>query len=396
MLSEKDWRALFEEVEKLRDVLVKTSSKIWENPEIGHQEFMAADLLCGVLESNGFEVERNSGGMKTAFRGSFRSDKKGPTVAFIAEYDALPELGHACGHNLFCCSALGAAIALRGFLKETGGEVQVLGSPAEEGTVPNYGGKVTLLKKGYFERVDCAFTAHGENETVIERSLAATMALEVTFRGQPAHAGGSPEKGVNALTAGMLTLNNINAMRQHNLAGDIVNGVVVESSSMPNTIPDLCRMKFSIRGRTSANLKRVLKVVTNSVEAAALVTGCTFETKIPENFYEDTRPNHELGLVMAEALKVLGMPFRASDTRGYGWDAGNVSCVRPLLAPYFKIGPETLTGHTREFCEASNSEEAREAMLSAAKAMGAVALEYLVSEELREKVRREFETVTKG
>ncbi|MDR1376407.1 MAG: M20 family metallopeptidase [Synergistaceae bacterium] len=389
--SKNRWDALFAEVEKNRDALVEMSSKIWENPELGHQEFMAADLLCCMLEKNGFAVERRIAGMETAFSGLFRSGQKGPKVAFVAEYDALPEIGHACAHNLFCCAAVGAGIALSAFLEKTGGQVVVLGSPAEEGVVPNYGGKVTLMEAGYFKDVACAFTAHGENETVIERSLAASTGMSVTFNGVAAHAGGSPEKGVNALTAGLLCVNNINAIRQHGLPGDVVNAIVTEGGTMPNTIPERCKMSFSIRAKTKANLQRILKNVKNSIDAAVLVTGCTYELDLSKNSYDDTLSNHELGLVMAEALDSLHVPYKQADARNYAWDAGNVSYVCPTLAPYFKIGPESLVGHTREFRDASNSSEGREAMIGAAKAMAATAFEYLSSEELQEKVKHEFE-----
>ncbi|GHV33411.1 amidohydrolase [Synergistales bacterium] len=391
MLSRKYWEALFGEVEKNRDALVAMSSKIWENPEIGHQEYVTAGLLCSMLEKNGFTVEQKIADMETSFVGTVKSKKKGPKVAFIAEYDALPGQGHACGHNLFCCSAVGAGIALSEFLDETGGEVAVFGSPAEEGVVPNYGGKAILVKKGYFKDIDCAFTAHGENETIVERTLAASMAVKITFTGVAVHAGGSPEKGVNALTAGMLCLNNVNAMRQHDLPGDVVNGIITEGGTVPNTIPGLCKMSFSIRSKTVANLQRVLKNVTNSVEAAALVTGCTYDVELPQHYHEDTRSNHELGVVMAEVLDVLKIPYVQADSRSYAWDAGNVSYVCPTLAPYFKIGPDDIICHTKEFCEASNSREGREGMVNAAKAMAATACEYLVSEETRGKVRYEFE-----
>jgi amidohydrolase len=390
-MGSESWDILFGEVEKNRDTLVTVSSRIWENPELGNQEFMAAELLCGVLEQNGFEVERKIAGMETAFIGRFQSKGKGPKIAFIAEYDALPEIGHACGHNLFCCSAVGAGVALSKSLEKTGGEVLVLGSPAEEGVVPDYGGKVTLVEAGYFKDVDCAFTAHGENETVIERSLAASMGVSVTFNGVAAHAGGSPEKGVNALTAGLLCMTNINAIRQHGLSGDIINGIVTEGGTMPNTIPERCKMSFSIRAKTRANLQRILKNLRNSIEAAVLVTGCTYEMELPKNSYDDTLSNHELGLVMAQVLDVLQVPYKQADSRSYAWDAGNVSYVCPTLAPYFKIGPESLVGHTKEFREASNSQEGREAMINAAKVMATTAFEYLSSEDLQKKVKHEFE-----
>ena len=395
MTAEKYIDGIEKQLDGLYGGLTAMSRAIWENPETGHREYKASGLLTDVLEQNGFEVTKGICEMDTAFIGVKKSRKPGPVIAFVAEYDALPGLGHACGHNLFCCSAVGAAIALSSLLDELGGEIRVLGSPAEEGTVENYGAKVVFVERGYFDDVDCAFTAHAEGETVIERCLVAASTVKVHFKGVAVHAGGAPELGKNALTAGMLCMNNMNAIRQQDRPCDVVNAIVTEGGTLSNTIPDSCRLEFSIRSKTSEYLERVMHNLENSVKAAALVTGCDYETEVVKNPMKDTRSNHELGLVMAEYLDRAGVPYKQYDERNFAWDVGDISHVCPTLGSYFKIGSQDIVCHTDGFREAANSEEGYEGMLLAAKGMAVTACEYLCNPELWERVRKEFEETRK-
>ena len=383
-------RQITQELESRRQELTVISRTIWENPETGYQEYRASGLLAGLLEENGFAVTRGICGMETAFMGVKKTGKPGPVIAFVAEYDALPGLGHACGHNLFCCSAAGAGIVLGGLLEELGGEIRVIGAPAEEGTVPNFAAKVIFVKEGLFDDVDCVFTAHGEGETVVERCLVAATTIRVHFGGYAVHAGGAPEIGKNALTAGMLCMNNMNAIRQQDRPCDVVNGIITEGGTLSNTIPDSCSLEFSIRSKTFGYLERVKQNLENSVKAAALVTGCTYEMEEVKNPMKDTRSNHELGKALAEYLESAGVPFKQYDERNFAWDVGDVSYVCPTLGSYFKIGPETIACHTDAFREAANSETGYEGMILAAKAMAVTACEYLVNPDLRERAWKEF------
>lgn len=393
MVSEGYWDSLFGKLDGMRNELMDMSRTIWENPELGNEEYMASELLASRLEKAGFIVERKAAGLDTAFYACKKSSKPGSKVAFVAEYDALPELGHACGHNLFSCAAVGAGISIGDIIDELGGEIVVIGSPAEEGVVDNFGGKIHLINHGYFENMDACFTFHSEEETVIERKLATAISMQVEFTGLAAHAGGSPEKGVNALTAGVLTLNNVNAMRQHHYSGDIVNGVINDGGLMPNTIPDYCKMSFSVRAESRKKLQRMIGVIKRCVNAAAMVTGCEYKLQIPDINYDDTLSNHQLGIVMAEVLDRLGVPYKQSDSRNYAWDAGNISYVCPILASYIKIGPLGIVCHTPEFKEASNSPEGYEGMMIGAKSMAATAAEFFLNADLRSRVKHEFETV---
>lgn len=390
MTAEKYIGIITDGLEASREELTAMSRTIWENPETGYQEYKASGLLTEMLQKNGFEVTRGICGMETAFLGVKKSEKPGPVIAFVAEYDALPGMGHACGHNLFCCSAVGAGIVLGGLLEELGGEIRVFGAPAEEGTVPNFAAKVIFVNEGLFEGVDCVFTAHGEGETVIERCLVAASTVKVHFTGTAVHAGGAPELGKNALTAGMLCLNNMNAIRQQDRSCDVVNGIVTEGGSLSNTIPDSCRLEFSIRSKTAGYLERVKQNLMNSVKAAALVTGCGYEMEEVKNSMKDTRSNHELGKVLAEYLDSVKAPYQQYDERNFAWDVGDISYVCPTLGSYFKIGPESIACHTDGFREAANSEAGYEGMMLAAKGMSVTACEYLMNEKLRESAWKEF------
>lgn len=379
-------------VDEASKELVALSSDIWEHPEIGHEEFRTSGLLCDALERRGFAVERGIADMPTAFVA--RRGTGSPTVCFTAEYDALPEVGHACGHNLFCCSAVAGATAFAEWLESGGreGTALVIGGPAEEGgAVDDGGGKVPLVEQGFFDGVDVAMIAHADGSNVVERRLDAGATISVTFTGRPAHAGGSPERGINALTAATLLVTNINACRQQFEPLIRVNPVVRECSPSVNTIPQLCVVRLNMRAPTRAALDAVMAKVVDCITAAALVTGCSEEHHPVSNPTSDLVPNHALATAWADALDELGVIDRVdSDERGFCWDMGNVSHVVPTIAPYMKIGPEGLVGHTPEFRECANSELAHDAMLNAAKAMALTAGSYALDPELRRAAADEF------
>lgn len=393
-IDEQTARFLCDSVDRQAEELVGMASDIWEHPEIGHKEVRTTGILRDALARRGFDVEAPIAGMDTAFVA--RSGHGKPNVFFTVEYDALPGLGHACGHNLFCCAGIGAATAFRDWLAEHGleGTATVIGGPAEEGgAVDNGGGKVPLVNQGYFDDADIAMISHADGAAVIERHLDAGATIAVTFRGVPAHAGGSPEKGVNALTAGMLTISNINAIRQQFGPLVRVNPVVRECSPGANTIPELCVLRINVRAHDKPEFDRVFSKIEDCISAAALVTGCTEEHGPVSNPTADLIPNHQMGLVWREALDMLGVEATQADDRGYCWDMGNVSRSCPTLAPYMKIGPETLVGHTPEFRTCANSELAHKALLDAAKAQAMTAATYVLNAGFRHAVRKEFESM---
>lgn len=387
---------IIREIENNREELIKTTKYIWNNPEIGYQEHKAKEILVNVLEKAGFQIQREVGNVATAFVAVKNGKGKGPRVAIMSEYDALPGIGHACGHNLFSVSAIGAALGISKVIEELDGSVVVIGTPAEEGTVPNAGGKAVLIEEGVFDNIDAAMICHAEGRTIVERLLVAAASIEVVFTGRAAHAGGSPHEGINALTAGLLTINNINAIRQHFLPRVIVNPIISEGGITANTIPDKCLLKLSIRADKRNVLSAVMDKVENCIKAAALVTDCKYEIIMDKKIYEDLIPNHELSLSFREALENLGVDYIEREEANYAWDAGNVSYVCPTIAPYIKIGNENLVGHTEEFKKASNSETGFEGMIIGAKAMALTAFDYLTSPDLRERAQEEFQKKIAG
>lgn len=395
MKAEKYIETITQQLESRKEELTAMSRTIWENPETGYQEYKASGLLTDMLEGNGFAVTRGICGMDTAFSAVKKSGKPGPVIAFVAEYDALPGLGHACGHNLFCCSAVGAGIVLGSLLEELGGEIRVLGAPAEEGTVPDFAAKVIFVQEHLFDDVDCVFTAHAEGETVIERCLVAASTVKVHFKGVAVHAGGAPEAGRNALTAGMLCINNMNAIRQQDRPCDVVNAIVTEGGTLSNTIPGNCSLEFSIRSKTSGYLERVMHNLENCIQAAALVTGCEYETEIVKNPMKDTRSNHELGKVLAEYLDTVNVPYKQYDERNFAWDVGDVSYVCPTLGSYYKIGRTDIVCHTDGFREAAGSDTGYQGMMLAARGMAVTACEYMLNPDLREAAWKEFNETRK-
>lgn len=383
-------KEILNEIDLKKQELIDISKYIWENPELGYQEFKAKEVLTNYLEKEGFEVDRDVANIETAFMAVKNGKGKGPRIAIMSEYDALPQIGHACGHNLFSVSSIGAAVGIGKVIDKLDGSIVVVGTPAEEGTVPNAGAKAILIEKGVFDNIDAAMMCHAEGRTIVERQLVAAATSDVVFTGKPAHAGGSPHEGINALTAGVLTINNINSLRQHFLPRVIINPIITEGGVAQNTIPDKCVMKFSIRADKKVVLYDVLKTVEKCIKAAALVTGCTYKINMDNNIYEDLTPNHELSNSFKSALDILGVSYTDFESANYAWDVGNISYVCPVIAPYIKIGSESLVGHTEEFKKASNSQDGFSGMIIGAKAMALTTLDYLTSVGLRNRVQEEF------
>ncbi len=248
-VSNEPKQLLYDAIEQRRDHYIATSQDIHARPEIGNEEFYASDTLIALLEAADFNVDKAVAGHETSFYAVKDSGLEGPTVAFLAEYDALPGLGHACGHNIIGTTSVAAAIALADALPETGGRVVVLGTPAEEGG-PNGSAKGSFVKHGYLKDVDVALMLHPSGKTALSGETLAVDPLNFHFYGKPAHASGSPEKGINALDAVILLFNGINALRQQ-LPSDVrVHGIITHGGDAPNIIPEYAAARFYIRAET--------------------------------------------------------------------------------------------------------------------------------------------------
>lgn len=377
-------------IEQLTPLLTQLSRQLYDDPELSNEEYRAVQRLTSISAEHGFAVEQPMAGLPTAFRATFRGGS-GPTVAFMAEYDALPELGHACGHNLMAASCLGAALALQSLGESLPGTVVLIGCPAEETT----GGKVTLVDEGAFAAVDIALSVHPGQRDGIGGSSRASHPLELQFFGRASHAAAAPEEGANALHGLVLALNAIWGLRGQ-LRDDVrLPGIITHGGSAPNVIPDYARALLSVRAADADYLENVvIPRVRACAGGAALATGTRVECRHYEPLYKDLRQNETLSELFKRTLESLGrrnVEVRSPHRRGGSTDVGNVSHVVPTIHPTVAIVPEGVfvLAHTPEFAEATMSDSGLQGMLVATQAMALSALEYMIDPELRERVRRE-------
>ncbi|MGD6871350.1 M20 family metallopeptidase [Sutcliffiella horikoshii] len=370
------------------------STYIGENPELGHEEFKSAKVLSDKLSEHGFEVELGTCGLATAFEAVFDSGKPGPTIGFMCEYDALPEIGHACGHNLIGTMGIAAGIATSKVIKETGGKVIVYGTPAEE----TKGGKVTMAEQGVFDKLDVAMMVHPLHSYVKSGSSLAMDAIQFEFFGKPAHAAANPEKGINALDAVIQTFNGINALRQHVTSDTRIHGIIPEGGKAANVVPDYAVAQFYVRAKTRSYVNELVEKVKSIAEGAAMMTGATMKMSNYELSYDNMVTNETLSDIFTEQLVSLGVDSSeiVENRDGSGsLDMGNVSLVVPSIHPYIKICNELYSCHTTEFRDAALSEQGKEAMILGAKAMATTAYELLTKQELLVKIKEEFEKAPK-
>lgn len=378
-------------VELNKELYLSASHDIHERPEIGNEEFFASARLIKILEDEGFEVEKAVAGHETSFVARKRSKKDGPSIAFLAEYDALPGLGHACGHNIIGTTSVAAAIALSKVLDETGGEAAVFGTPAEEGG-PNGSAKGSFVKHGLVEGIDAALMLHPSGQTRLTTSSLAVDPLDFEFIGKPAHAASSPHEGINALDAVIQLFNGINALRQQ-LTDDVrIHGIITHGGDAPNIIPEYAKARFFIRAATRSGLNDVTRRVKAVAEGAALATGAKLNIIAFQNEVDNLLLNDRYNEVFKNVIEDLVETVATDERVGIGsTDAGNISQVVPTIHPYIKIGPDNLVAHTVPFREAAASPQGDQALLKGAKALALTAFQLITDHDLLKDIKAEFE-----
>src|SRR5438132_5754923 len=335
-------------------------------------------------------------GMATALKADLGGKKAArPRVAILAEYDALPGLGHGCGHNLIGTSAVGAGLALEQVLGDLDGSVWVLGTPAEESAAPNSGGKVHMVNAGVFQDVDAAIMFHPGTETAVtmDRSLAA-RGFEFYFRGRAAHAAGAPEEGINALDAVVLMYNAISVLRQQVRSDVRIHGIILSGGAAANIIPDYAAIRYRTRADDSDYLAEIVERVVACAEGAAKATGCRLEWKEYMPGYENTMPNKVLLELITNNLRSLGVQVNNERRRsGRGsTDFGNVSRRVPGIEARIAITDVIETpGHSIQFREAAGSDQGRQAMLYAAKSLAMTVVDLLSNHEYLKQAKAVFE-----
>ncbi|WP_129705828.1 M20 family metallopeptidase [Priestia megaterium] len=378
-----------ETINNLQDTFYDVSKYIGQNPELGHEEFKACKALTDVLKEQGFTVEIGTCDLPTAFTAVYDSQKPGPSIGFMAEYDALPDLGHACGHNLIGTMSIAAGIGLSKAVAETGGKVYVYGTPAEE----TRGGKVTMAEQGIFNHLDVAMMVHPYYcHQKSGRSLAMD-AIQFEFFGKSAHAAAAPHEGINALDGVLQTFNSINALRQHVKPDVRIHGVITEGGKAANVVPDYAVAQFYVRASTRAYVDEVTEKVKACANGAALVTGTKLKISNYEFSYDDMQTNQTLSDVYTNNLISLGVSEQSitEDQGDHGsLDMGNVSQVVPAIHPYIQICDDYFVCHTHEFREAALSEQGREAMILGAQTMALTGYDVLTNQTLLQKIKEEF------
>jgi len=351
--------------------------------------------VAGLLEGNGFRVERGAGGIETAFVAKAARSGSGPRVAFLAEYDALPGMGHACGHNLIAAASAGAAIGAGAAYETIPGEVLCIGTPAEEGGA----GKVLLARAKIFDGLDAAMMAHPTNQNIIFKKALGVVTLTLRYLGKSAHAAASPEKGINALDAMILFFSGINAMRQQFPRYVRVHGIITHGGEAPNIIPDRTEASVLVRALREKVLERMIEKVEDIAKSAALATGCKLELNVLRDLaYAPFHPNHALGNAFRANLESLGIVVSEApeDEHMGSSDVGNVGRIVPTIHPEFAISTQAVFNHTPEFAVAAGTDEAIDASLKTAKAMALTAISIFEHRELLENIRAEFESAEKG
>jgi amidohydrolase len=376
------------DIDRLAPVLREVSARIHQSPELRYEEHQAVAWIAEAVERAGVPVERNLGGLATAFRARVGSGA-GPRIAILAEYDALPEIGHACGHNLIAAGALGAFLGLAQQRDALVGTVDLVGTPAEEGG----GGKIRLLEAGAFEGVEAAMMFHPLDRDLLAHFALAMVRIEVRFEGTPSHAALAPWDGTSALTACLQTFHLIDSQRVHFRDGVRVHGYVINGGQAVNIIPELAVAEFSVRALDLVELGRVQAIVERCARGAAMAAGVKVTLTVGES-YKDLVNNMAMARRFGAHMEALGRrPLEDDPQFGSGsTDMGDVSHAVPSIHPWVAIcakGETTCHQHAFQVC--AGSERGAEGMLVAAKAMALTTADLLANAELRAEVRREFE-----
>jgi len=370
-----------------RHLLSELSLKIHSNPELGFQEAKASAWLTQYLEENGFSIERGIYKLPTAFRGRYGRGK--PVIAILAEYDALPKLGHACGHNLIAASAIGAGIASKPAIDQFGGSILVIGTPAEE----LYGGKAIMADRGAFDNVDIAMMVHpGTRDTATAPSLAC-VTLEVDFFGKAAHAAARPAAGINALEAMLLSFAAINSLRQHIKNKARIHGIITDGGEAANIVPAHSAGSFIVRAEDDAYLNELKQKVLNCFIGAATATGARLEYRWGDISYATMRNNLILAKLFRQNMESLRRKMQLYDPdKGMGsTDMGNVSQLVPSIHPSVAIAPVEVVTHSPEFASAAASEAGIQGLLDAAKTLALTVTDLVANPGIVAKIKEEFQ-----
>lgn len=382
-------QAVCDRVDALAPRLVHASRAIHAHPELNYEERFAHQLLTDLLEDQGITPVRSAYGIETAFDASVGSS--GPTVAVLCEYDALPGVGHACGHNIIATAGLGAGLAAAVVAEQAGGRLRIMGTPAEEGG----GGKVKMARAGAFDGVDAAMMVHPADADLIRMDCIAIQELEVEYHGKAAHAAAAPWEGRNALDAAVLGYMNVATLRQHIRPNERIHGIFTKGGDKPNIVPANAAMDWYIRSGTIDSLQPLTERVKVALESAATACGCTMDHAWVGERYADMIDNQPMVQAYARNASRVGRTVRDPAETGRpvvgSTDMGNVSYLVPSIHPMIKVAPDGTPIHTVDFASFAASAEGDRAVIDGAKVMAMTVVDLWTSEALMADVRSHFE-----
>jgi amidohydrolase len=379
------YKAKFKEnLDSIYESLCEVSDWMYENPELGFEEFKTSKYLVDYIESKTKKVTYPTYGLDTAFEITYGSE--GPLVVICVEYDALPEVGHACGHNIIATASIGAGIALNNLVEDLGIRVKILGTPAEEGG----GGKIILLDNGAFEDASCSMMIHPSVEDVVDPTFTTIQQYKVEYFGKDAHAAGAPDQGINALDAQIQLFVNASTYRQQMVQSNRMHGVIKDGGYKPNIIPSYTSSDWYLRSLNKDGLDELENHFMNFVNAAALSTRCEVKITIPDYRYEEIDNNKILCDLYFENSKDVGreMIYQKDSLRpGLGsTDMGNISQAFPSIHPMLSIGDGSSVNHQPEFAAETVTESGHKAIYDGAYAMGATIID-LAEQNLWDKLK---------
>ncbi|OFO38977.1 M20 family metallopeptidase [Staphylococcus sp. HMSC070D05] len=364
---------------------VEISHRIHERPELGNEEIFASRTLIDQLRANEFEIETDIAGHATGFIATYQSEKEGPTIGYLAEYDALPGLGHACGHNIIGTASVLAGAALKQVIDHVGGKVVVLGCPAEEGG-ENGSAKASYVKAGVIDDIDIALMIHPGNETYPTINTLAVDVLDIKFYGKSAHASENADEALNALDAMISYFNGVAQLRQQIKKSHRVHGVILDGGKAANIIPDYTHARFYTRATTRKELDILTERVNQIARGAAIQTGCDYEFGPIQNGVNEFIKTPKLDELFEKYAIEVGEEVSYDDFGFGSTDTGNVSHIVPTIHPHVKIGSRNLVGHTHRFREAAASVHGDQALIRGAKIIALMGLELIENKKLFDEV----------
>ena len=382
-----------DEVDRIADTLISASHAIHEHPELNFEEHFAHEVLTGILEDEGLDPIRGAYDLETAFEASVGD--KGSTIAVLCEYDALPDIGHACGHNIIATAGLGAGLAAATVAERMGGVLRILGTPAEEGG----GGKVFMADRGAFNDVDAAMMVHPASGDLVRMNTIAIQRLHVAYQGKAAHAAAAPHRGHNALDAAVLGYQNVAALRQHIKPDERIHGIFIESGAKPNIVPERSSMEWYVRSKNAKSLEPLKKRVLNCLEAGGHATSCSMSHDWIDPYYADMVDNETICTLYSANASNIGRTLLEPDAELKvvgSTDMGNVSYLVPSIHPMIAVAPYGTPIHTPDFATHAKSESGDKAVIDGAKIMAMTIVDLWANKTTMDAAQSEFATALKN